>query len=195
MGGTLEFMHYDTRVLSVNFDSSRITDYGFDGYSTTTDRNIREWVSAMRQLGYIPKYTLPYNWAAWTANGRARRPRRRQGKSLNNVQKADELFDEFRRLAPWCGFTQFSTDGPMTRWFDWDKYDDKFAQRYWDSKRFLATDQNYRYFTYVWDMSWMRACLPWPLPHHWIRRFISGDAERRWKKRERKHGRPCQPIC
>lgn len=197
--GTLRFLHYDSEVLAVEFERSRITDRGYSYYSTTTQANVSGWFLALQRGNHLP-VRLPHDWWMWTRNWRKTQERWRRGRKLNNSpepDKYDELFELFRERVPWCSrdesYPRYGT-WDYTWWFHWDKYVDNVAQALWTSLRFLHEDQNHRYFTYEWGEHPWGKNPTWPLPQHWVRRFIDADAERRWRKREKRNGRPCLPI-
>lgn len=206
MTGEFRFTHWDTEVLTVNFDEGWITDHGYRDYSITTDRNLAEWRDAL--LRFLPP-ELPWNWHRWTANGRRHHQSSRCQDPRGLEPEIDETMATFRSGVPWVRPEgPFRRDraapslpwawerpwGPGTRnttWrFYWRKYDAELANAFWKSKEFLSEDLNRRYFKYDW-----RTYVPQnPRPHDWVRSFINPDAERRWRAREKRNGRACPPI-
>lgn len=188
MTGEMRFFHYDTEVLTVNFDDEWITDHGYFGHSTTTDRNLREWMDVLDK--FLP--TLPWDWKKWTTNWRDKRPIRRMGCWLKCVQDIDDDLVRFRARVPWLRLSYPTTQRGEMEWrFYWRKYDDALADAFWVSKEFLSRDLNRRYFKYDWQ-GYETSLNAWP--HHWVRSFISADAERRWRAREKRNGRVCPPT-
>lgn len=187
MTGQLQFFHHDTRVLVVNFDQGWISDHGYHDYSMTTQRNIDGWMDALKP--YLPN--LPWEWHRWTTNWRRKHEMIRQGRKLNTLPEMDEDLMLFRNRVPWTECDNHYITPREQLWkFYWKKFDQKLADAYWDSRRFLREDLNRRYFRYDWSIDTPGR----PLPHHWIRHFIDRDAERRWRNRERRNGRPCPRI-
>lgn len=195
MTGEFTFEHWDTKVLTVNFDEGWITDYGYDGYSKTTDNNLYAWQRAMRR--FLPR--LPWDWQRWTANWRRKHP---TGRCIHGfTPEPNENLVRFRAGVPWVqpvGFRYYGANqrpwGPgnqETTWrFYWGKYDEALSSVFWKSNEFLSENRNQRYFKY----DWADYVPEHPRPSDWVRSFIDRDAERRWRAREKRNGRACPPI-
>jgi len=67
--GRMTFEHWDTSVLAVDFDRDMITDFGYTGYSMTTDTNLRGWHRALCGAGFLGMRSLdvetsPFRWTS-----------------------------------------------------------------------------------------------------------------------------------
>lgn len=74
-------------------------------------------------------------------------------------------YGRFASRVPWV------KDG----WFLWEHYDPALADAFHEGESDLRQDQNWRWFTYDWDQHGT-----------WARRFISTDAERRFRQKEKR---------
>ena len=185
--GVLTFEYYDTVVLVVDFFNCRLTDYGYHEYSQSTRSNVKNWLDAVEDRFRL-KGKIPYDWYRWTDSWR--RPRETGRHRRSPEREVDVLLERFRFKAPWVSHDL--SPGRPCWWFHWDRYDDKLAQQFWDSRRFLTEDQNHRYYDYHWSDD--PECPGPSHPIRWVRHFKDGDAMRRWRQREKRNGRPCPPI-
>ena len=188
--GVLTFRYYDTTVLIVDLHNRRLTDFGYHEYSISTRKNVKDWLDAVVDRFRL-KHKIPYDWYRWTDCWRARRETGRDQRRPE--REVDVLLERFRAKAPWVQ-RDWSGRWGSAWWFCWEKYDAALADDFWGSKRFLADNQNFRYYDYHWsdDPECPRA-VP-ALPIRWIRHFKDGDAMRRWRQREKRNGRPCPPT-
>lgn len=161
--GKMHFQHYASLVMSVDFDNDMITDYGFTGHSMATSRYLTEWRWALKNAGIQNMWSLsadgcPFDWTR-TENHRLR------GKGH------EEMWQRFRAGVPWVK----RIDGDW--WFCGRAYSEPQARAFHSARLTLFHDdgQDWHWFTYDWDVN-----------HHWTKRFIDEDAERRWNKRQAK---------
>lgn len=146
--------YYSSKVFAVDFDRKLITDYAMDSYSISTSQNISGWRRAFREM--FPE-AVPED-ATWLC---------RQW-----CAKGDDTAQRFSARVPWV-----RVDRSGVRWFHWPAYDDALALAYDESRAFLRTSQNWRYFVYDWTED-----------GSWEARFINDDARRRYEARERRKG-------
>ena len=169
MTGKLTCWYYSSAIFSVDFDNKRITDFGMEGYSVSTDNNIYRWRDALRELlkPYNERAFCISSEALWSGRCRWTSPARGGSKFLQ------VLFERFRRRAPWA-----YQDQNMVWWFDWELYDTDLEEVYFNSCSDLCENQDWRYYTYDWDAQ-----------GKWSKRFISADAERRYLANKKKKKR------
>ncbi len=170
--GTMSFFHWSTRVLEVDFDNDRITDFGLMGYSFTTNRNISGWACELRRMHFIGMRSLELDvWPFdWTLCG-IRNP----NSPLNQLDKlscGEQLRVKYRTGAPWVkeinGYPWFhgALFDPAVN----ENADRVFGEIFKDKV-------SWHWFT----ADWMNGL--------WTKRFIDDAAEKRWRawraKRER----------
>lgn len=163
--GTLWCWYYRRGVLAIDFTNEMITDFGYTDYSTTTTRNIRGWMQALRDRGI--RLDDLCVWSHFTRN----RDSGRRGQKFIVLP----YFEEFRDRVPW----RVIRDG--NAWFHWPSFNHALCQQYWDSFYFLRREQNWRY----WEFAWIDG--------RWDKRFLSDDAKRRWEQREKRRCRATKP--
>lgn len=185
--GVLTFRYYDTTVLVVDLYNKRLTDFGYHEYSISTRKNVRDWLDAVKDRFHL-SHKIPHDWYRWTD---CWRPPRETGRDKKRPEReVDVLLERFRYHAPWVELDM--RPGGTCWWFYWNKYDEKVADQLWDAKRFLADNQNHRYYDYHWSDD---PDCPGPVtPLRWVRHFKDDNAMRRWRQREKRNGRPCPPI-
>lgn len=172
--GKITFHYYGTKVLSLDLDNRRITDFGYGDYSQHTSYNVSTYAWALKEfLGPAWPRHLEYNFRRWTQEFDCRMypPSSAPGPRVQAVRR---VFETFREGVPWCE----CIDG--TWWFRWDDFDRRNLRKVSvylldDAIRFLKKDQNWRYWLYHWSKA-----------NKWTRRFIDPDAHRRWLLRERR---------
>jgi hypothetical protein len=159
--GTLHCYHHATRVLSVDFTNDCMTDYGYDGYSPSTSRNIAGWISALA-AARIQNLSCVHVRAPtlWTEAGRKPVP-------VRNRRRYAALL-RFQSRAPWV----VNVDGAL--WLSGKAYDQHLCDHFERSMReiFNTPDTYWRWFMYDWDAA-----------GKWSRRYIDAAAERCWRAR------------
>jgi hypothetical protein len=162
--GMLEFYHYDTRVLSVDFTRDRITDFGYTGHSMTTNRYLSAWKRALGDMFFqavecLRSETNVFRWTATTNTYFER------GKG-----HASQMFARFRAKAPWVK----QING--TPWFCARQYDHALEDHFDKLRREILSD----------GVSWHWFTADWNAHGQWGKCFIDDAAKKRWEKREAK---------
>lgn len=161
--GRMSFWYYESRVLAVDFDRDMVTDFGYIGYSMTTNQNIGGWYDGLRRMFFVGLHCLDYSVGAlnWTISGR------HNEKSLarpeNQKTHEDKLYAKYRTGAPWVR----RIDGDP--WFDARRFDPEAVTRAGLLNGEICDGLNWRWFT----ASWVNGL--------WTKQFIDEHAERRWK--------------
>ena len=169
--GVVTCYYFNSAIFAIDFINERVTNFGMDGYSTTTGANIGGWESACAKLGDCTESAWRWDYSRWTVSDE---PRTSYYRRTVMPAPATE-FERFCKRIPWVDI-----DHAGRRWFLWKKFDKTLAQQYDDSWNFLHNDQNWRYFTYDWGTE---------KGLNWIRKFKDEDAERRWNLREQTRAR------
>lgn len=162
-GGTIVCWYYASKVFAVDFERKLVTNYGMPGYSLSTGQNIRGWEDAFREMFWSAvDYNVFYRYANWSFS---------RGRS--SAYETDTMFRRFIQHAPWV-----HVDADGVGWFHWPAWDEQLADVYFESRAFLRTSQNWRYFDYDWTED-----------GRWERKFIDDDAKRRWDAKHRRKGK------
>jgi len=171
LSGRLDCFYYGTRILTVDFDEKKLTDYGMDSHSVSTAANIRKWKRALGRFmrgtehpgSCLGPETL-YQSGSWTT------PPYKLGFSRS---WQTEYRVNFVKKVPWL-----EVDSRGIWWFLWSTgpYEESY-DLYWHGWAFLHGYQRWRYFTYDWNEK-----------GEWAKRFIDADAERRFKARQKRSG-------
>jgi hypothetical protein len=161
--GRMVFKHHDTRVMAVDFDRDMITDFGYTGYSMTTDKNLRSWRRALCDAGFqgmtsLVSETNPFRWTSNHDRG----PR--------GAGYAEGMFKRFCARVPWV--TRIKGDA----WFVGPKYAPVLEDHYDTLRREILSD----------GVSWHWFTADWNERGQWEKRFIDDAAKKRWEKREAK---------
>ena len=164
--GRMEFRHWGTRVMAVDFDRDMITDFGYTGYSMTTDKNLRGWSRALRNAEFqgmqsLNTETQPFRWTDTHKRG----PR--------GAGYAEAMFERFCAGVPWIK----RIDG--VAWFDGAKFSPALEDHYDVLRREILSD----------GVSWHWFTADWNKRKQWAKRFIDDAAKARWDKREAKRMR------
>jgi hypothetical protein len=160
--GQMCFWHYQSKVMSVDFDRDLVTDHGFTGYSPTTSAYLRVWLALLQQAGVWHAVSLsvdfrPFNWTCTE-------------KQVRGAGYHKDMWERFRAGAPWVR----KHDGAW--WFHGPSYQQTLVGLYEASRQDVLKDGvSWRWFTYDWDAE-----------GRWSKRFIDANAERRWNKRQTK---------
>jgi len=167
--GRLTCWYYSSRIFSVDFDNTRLTDFGMSGYSVSTTNNIRKWRGALAHFWNtaIPGVCVPSS-ALWLSPSWTTDPE--QCEYSSEWHKILRI--NFVKRAPWL-----HQDAESTWWFDWSAFDEGLYTEFYSSQAFLLRDQHWRYFTYDWNER-----------GEWAKKFLGIDAERRFKARLKRRG-------
>lgn len=161
--GQMEFWHYESRVLMLDFDKDLITDFGFDGHSPTTSLNIRGWMQALRAANIHAMYSLhedlrPLEWT------------RTENNVIRGAGFHEDMWQRFRAGVPWV--KKIGGVG----WFHGPSFSRVRMDSYNRGRDDVLNDGvSWHWFTYDWDVA-----------GNWSKRFIDATAERRWNKRQAK---------
>lgn len=160
--GRMDFWHYESRVLSVDFDQDLITDYGFLGFSSTTTRYLNAWLSELRQASVHHMVSLamdlhPLDWTRTVHN------------TLRGAGHHEDMWQRFRAGVPWAKKIGDNW------WFHGPSFSEALLGQYYAGRDAVLTDMGWHWFTCDWDAE-----------GRWSKRFIDADAERRWNKRQTK---------
>lgn len=164
--GFMTFRHYDTPVLAVDFERDMITDFGYTGFSMTTNTNLSAWYRELRDMEFmrmacLQSETNPFRWTTTNLDYFFAR----------GAGHAKEMFMRFRAGVPWVKVI----DG--IPWFCGRSYNQDLEDRF-DRVRteVLRDGVSWHWYTADWDNNGM-----------WNKRFIDEAAQVRWMKREAKH--------
>lgn len=124
LNGTIVCSYYNSDIFALDTINQRVTTFGMDRYSISTQAHLSGWRAAVRGLGIVPTSAL-YCGSDWVA------------------KKAHQ--DPFMARVPWCQ----RVDG--VNWFHWPAFDEDLAYAWGGGKYFLRQSQNWRYFTYAWN--------------------------------------------
>lgn len=118
MTGKMDFWHWESHVMSVDFDRDMITDFGYMGYSHTTSNNIRCWHRTLCDMEFMGMESLLYSGCAflWTDVGR----RRHDGTTAHR----EPIWERFRTRVPWVRREGYSL------WFAGALFDVTLMERY-----------------------------------------------------------------
>ena len=153
VSGRMCFYHYDVKVLEMDFDGDRVSDFGYMGYSLTTSKNIDRWWYGLRRLNLMDLQTFDAGWPfIWTA------------KKCSGEGHAAEMFDRFRKGVPWAP----NVGGDL--WYEGTKYDAGLYHLYERLKTEVMGD----------GVSWHWFTADWDARGRWSKRFIDKAAETRW---------------
>lgn len=160
--GWMEFHHYDARVMAVDFDHDRITDFGYSGHSPTTTLNINMWLRALQGLEVENMFSLtarafPFAWTRTIHN------------KLRGAGYHEEMWQRFRARVPWV-WKSPSRDW----WFYGPGWSSALFDAFGEGREEALNGPNnehpgegYRWFTYDWDKD-----------GRWTKRFINERGER-----------------
>jgi hypothetical protein len=167
--GRLDFWHYDSRVMTVDFNKDLVTDFGYLGYSAVTTRTISGWMRVLHGMRFTHTASLdgsfwPFDWTWDYGVSPKARPR---GEGWH-----EEMRDRFRARAPWVT----TVDGQA--WFHGPGWDPVLWDRYNTLRRELLGDRTHVWYTADWDAK-----------GHWTKRFIDADAKRRWDAAQKRRQR------
>jgi len=169
--GQLSFWHHESRVMHVDFDRDRVTDFGYTGYSMTTDRNLNGWRYALQAALFVSMRSLdgdaarPFDWTKSDRYNKRVVPNRGAG-------FAEDMFKRFAAGVPWVSMIDGSP------WFCGQAYDHNLVRQYDKVRHEIVGDGvSWHWFTGDW------------VDGRWEKRFIDDAAKARWQKREAKMGR------
>jgi hypothetical protein len=147
--------------MAVDFSRDMITDFGYTGYSMTTDKNLRGWRRALGDAGFQDMISLASetNPFRWTSNHN-RWPR--------GAGYAEDMFKRFCARVPWTT----RIDGET--WFVGAKYAPVLEDHFDMLRREILSD----------GVSWHWFTADWNERGQWEKRFIDDVAKKRWEKRE-----------
>lgn len=181
--GRLQFWHYRTKVLTVDFDKTCLTDHGARNVSRTTDRRITEWLSAIEYRMYFVHAetnkqvdirsvtmacaTVSSDWWLMPDDDLRRYARRRNGAAVART----EAFIRFRNNAPWI-----VKDEAGDLWYYPERYSSLIHTQYKEVARFL--EDNWRWYTGRWEPDGTYGYC-----------FIDEAAQKRWKARQKRVSR------
>lgn len=160
--GMMEFFHYDSHVMSVDFTRDRITDFGYTGHSMTTNAYLGAWSRTLGNMDFqnvecLRSETNPFRWTA------TRHTYFERGKG-----HATEMFARFRAKVSWVKWIH------GTPWFCARAYDPALMEHYSQLRRQILSD----------GVSWHWFTADWNEHGQWGKRFIDDTAKKRWEKRE-----------
>lgn len=161
--GRMSFYHWDVCVLAVDFDRDMITDFGYTGYSMSTNANVTSWLSQLRQLEFLgmrcfEPFVQPLNWTI------SDRYNRGSDASLNTTMSCSaRLWAKFHMGASWIKHI----DGDP--WFHGPSYDADVKERGEQVFNEIFGDGvSWRWFTADW------------VDGVWTKHFIDKAAQDRW---------------
>jgi len=166
--GRMDFWHHDARVLSVDFDRDMVTDFGYTGFSPSTNSNIMGWFHQLRRMGFMGALCLSSaGWPLdWTLSDR------HNPKSpvvfTDKTSHGERLHTKFRVGAPWVK----RIDGEP--WFDGRAFDVEAVKRGDRVNSEICDGVSWRWFTADW------------VNGLWTKRFIDDHAEALWNARRRR---------
>jgi hypothetical protein len=163
--GRMEFWHWRARVLAVDFNRDMVTDFGYTGFSVSTNSNISGWLEQLQRMGFLGMRSFePFVWPLdWTVSGRynSRSPARLK----DDLSHSECLRAVFHMGAPWVK----QVDGDP--WFHGPSYDAAVVENAENVFEEISKDGlGWRWFTADW------------VNGLWTKRFIDEGAEKRWKK-------------
>lgn len=171
--GRMQFKHWSTAVLEIDFDRDMITDFGYTGYSMTTDRNLQGWWRAIRRAQFLGMRstdvgTNPFRWTQNPARGP-----RRTGREPRKTKSVEDMFTRFCARVPWVRRVAGEA------WFVGAKYAPVLEDHYDTVRQEILND----------NVSWHWFTADWNERGQWAKRFIDDVAKARWEKREAKQRR------
>ena len=171
--GRMTFEHWDTTVLAVDFDRDMITDFGYTGYSMTTDTNLRSWHRALCGAGFLGMRSLDVETSPFRWTSKPDRGPRRAGKEPRGAGYREDMFTRFCAGVPWT--RQVAGDA----WFVGPKFNPVLEDHYDLVRREILSD----------GVGWHWFTADWNERGQWEKRFIDDAAKVRWAKREDKQRR------
>ncbi len=164
--GKIEFYHWHANVLTVDFDRDMVTDFGYMGFSLSTNSNIAGWLGQLRRMGFLGMQSLDLNvWPLdWTLSDRHNY--NSHASLSDKLTHGERLRARFRMGAPWV--LRFDGDP----WFHGPSYDAAVvenANRVFEE--IFADGLSWRWFTADW------------VNGLWTKRFVDEAAKQRWLKR------------
>jgi len=160
--GRISFWYYESRVLALDFDRDMVTDFGYIGYSMTTNQNIGGWYDGLRSMHFMGVRCLDPGAAAlnWTISGRHNV--KSLARACNQKTHEDKLIAKFRAGAPWVR----RVDGDP--WFDGRAFDLAVVENGERVNKEVCDGLHWRWFTADW------------VNGLWTKKFINEAAEKRW---------------
>lgn len=148
-------------VIEFDYYDSRILTVDFIN-RRITDHGMSSYGSDTRKTisGYVQ---------ALVELGKSHFPGMRSFTRWTSIPRSKTSYGRFLRKAPWADWDYGSV------WFRWELYDEALVETYDASEAFLRKGQNWRWFEYDWDAD-----------GRWSRKFIDANAERRYRKREKR---------
>ena len=165
--GNMVFTHYGTKVLAVDFDNDRATDFGYRYYSMTSTRNILEWFSALQRMDFYNMTSLALRVCVpnWTMVSR------KNAKGKNPLEAPMSVGEALRvkyfMTAPWV-----KKDDKGFPWFHGRLYDDIAV---FNAERVML-DIMSRGAWHWFTASWINGV--------WTKHFIDDDAQKRFTLRK-----------
>ncbi len=170
--GMLTFWHWNSKVMQVDLSRDMATDFGYQGYSFTTNRNLWDWGHAIRglRLSNVSCFDLRARAFDWTWTGRLNLDRR-PIRPWYGPQFVRDAWIRFQKRAPWIVWIDHYP------WISGARFD------YGDYQDFMVTmnslegsnnhGANRHWFTADWDAN-----------GRWARRFIDDNARDRYVRNQ-----------
>ena len=171
--GLMTFRHYDTPVMVVDFDRDRITDFGYTGYSMTTNTNLSAWYRELRDLEFQGMRSLDCETNPFRRTLSDRFNKDSIKSAMRGKGYAIDMFLRFRAGVPWVK----EINGHP--WFCGSKYNPVLEDHYDVLRREILSD----------GVGWHWFTADWNERGQWGKRFIDDAAKKRWEKRQAKLAR------
>ncbi len=159
--GVFTASYHDTKILTVDFTNQRLTHHGWANYSPSTNMNLAGWMTVLASMqparNATPWLYVPWRYRCWL--------------DLRDMWPGNASVDKRSMRAAFLTQRDWVQDG----WFHWGNYNEDDWVVFREGLADLATDQQWRYFTYDWNGN-----------GHWARRFIDASAEKKWDQREKR---------
>jgi hypothetical protein len=168
--GLMTFKHYDTSVMAIDFSRDRITDFGYTGFSMTTNTNLSAWHHELRDMAFLGMRCLECetNPFRWTLSDRYNEDSIKS--AMRGKGYAIDMFLRFRAGVPWV---KMINGDP---WFCGRQYNPTLEDHYDHLRGEILRD----------GVSWHWFTADWNARGQWAKRFIDEAAKKRWEKREAK---------
>jgi hypothetical protein len=169
--GLMQFYHHGSRVMAVDFLRDRITDFGYTGYSMTTNVYLNAWSRTLGDMFFqgvecLRSETNPFRW---TVSDRYNKNSTDYYFS-RGAGHAKDMFMRFRAGVPWVK----EVDG--SPWFFGQHYNARLEDHFNQIRSDILRD----------GVGWHWFTADWNAHGEWGKRFIDDAAKKRWEKREAK---------
>jgi hypothetical protein len=163
--GRMSFFHWDAEVMCVDFTQDMVTDFGYDGFSLTTGRNIRNWMWELKLLSFMEMKSLEQHVAPLDYTLCGKHHHNTLASDHKERSPTQERWRKFYMNAPWVK----QVDGHP--WFHGPSYSEA---QVWSAMQVMRgfSPLDWHWFTADW------------IDGRWVKHFIDADAEKRFHRRE-----------